>query len=635
MKRFLVESVIVSVLYFILALVVSRLVPFSFPVLFFIILVLIVLTIDSLRDFLRKHFTSRIHLSLSNAEFKLNEFNIRLNSIVDYYELTALLYALIDEILPVPHWALYILEQKNYHLKKTKLYKIKTRLPVEIEPFEISEYHSPHYMKDIFPDQQLTPKMKTLQDAGLDVLLAFHGKSRGIALLFFSSENMSLFRDRIIRPLTRRVFSKTGQILENTALYLDVLQLNLEIKKLFEVSQKLLSSLNTQEILEFLLDALADVVAFDAGVIFLLDNKSGELIQKVSRGYQVDTEEINLKLGQGACGWVAEHGELSLIEDVSNAEYYYPFRKETQSQVTIPLKIQDDVIGVICLESDDAGHFTNDSIELLILFANQAAIALNNAKQYEISMAKTRLEHELIDAAQVQKVLLPKRPPAYRSLEISFINIPSKIVSGDLFDVVAIDDNRLGVLIGDISGKGASAAIMMSLLLAGFRAYKKSQFTVCEVVARLNNLLQESTSAGNYATFFYGIIDIRNRSVTYTNAGHNPPLIVHADGSHSVLFGGGLVLGYLPNETYIQKTESFYPGDVLVLYTDGITEIQNSGGEEFGETRLLEHIVKNRTQTAFQIRRRVFDAIHDFSDGKEAGDDLTMVVVKYLANQIS
>ena len=143
-------------------------------------------------------------------------------------------------------------------------------------------------------------------------------------------------------------------------------------------------------------------------------------------------------------------------------------------------------------------------------------IALYNAKQYEISLSKKHLEHELVNAAKVQKVLLPQRTPVYDHLQISFSHIPSKLVSGDLFDLAAINDHTLGLVVGDVSGKGAGAAIMMSLVLAGFRAYKKSRLAVCEVVARLNNLLEESVSDGRFATFFYALLSTEKKQITFT-----------------------------------------------------------------------------------------------------------------------
>lgn len=401
---------------------------------------------------------------------------------------------------------------------------------------------------------------------------------------------------------------------------------------MFEISQKLLSTLNTDEILDFILESLKEVIPYDASVIFLLDSKNDKLLPKASIGYGRQSKDLGLKIGQGASGWVAKNKKISIIEDVKHSNNYFPLREKTNSQVTFPLIFHEEVLGVICLEKNEKSYFTNNLVEILNIFANQAAIALYNAQQYEISVAKESLEDELINAGNVQKLLLPKRAPKYKDLDISFINIPSKIVSGDLYDLIAMDDNKLGIVIGDISGKGAGAAIMMSLLLAGFRAYKKSHFAVCEIVARLNNLLEESVSAYRYATFFYGIISIEENSITYTNAGHNPPIIISKNGECKKLGTGGLVLGYLPNETYRQEEVDLSHGDLIILYTDGITEAMNIDSEEFGEQRLLKTIKKNQHKNSYDIKKSILYDLQLFTGYSEPDDDATLVVIKYKAN---
>jgi len=256
-------------------------------------------------------------------------------------------------------------------------------------------------------------------------------------------------------------------------------------------------------------------------------------------------------------------------------------------------------------------------------------IAIHNAKQYEISLTKKNLEHELINAAKVQKVLLPQRPPVQENLSISFIHIPSKLVSGDLFDLVGIDNKTLGLVVGDVSGKGAGAAIMMSLVLAGFRAYKKSRLAVCEIVARLNNLLEESVSDGRYATLFYALISTENNQITFSNAGHNPPYLFRIDGEIEELTDGGIVLGYLANQIYKQKTIPFNRGDILITYTDGITEALNRDGEEFGVER-LKHILKNHSDlSCHNLRNKILEEVNNHTKSKLISDDRTLVIVKY------
>jgi serine phosphatase RsbU (regulator of sigma subunit) len=557
-------------------------------------------------------------------------FENRLNDISHYHELLSEFYHLFNSIFPEKSWLFYVFEGSSFRLVKYDTSKAEESLPEEIK------YHIDKNGKIVQNLKNLKTNSSSNLNFNVDLFLEYNlesiipikSKSQVVALLFSEETNLEFVKNAEIAEMAERSLYRAGQILENTALYLDVIQRNLEIKKIFEVSQKLLTSMQTEEILEFLLDALAEVIPFDAGVIFLFDPDTKKLYKKVSKGYE-EGIDLTLKMGQGACGWVAETRRISLIKNVEFADHYYPIRSQTKSQVSIPLEIQNELIGVLSLESNEIGYFTFHSIELLNLFANQAVIALYNAKQYEVSLTKKHLEHELVNAAKVQKVLLPQRTPVYENLQISFAHISSNLVSGDLFDLAAIDQHTLGLVVGDVSGKGAGAAIMMSLVLAGFRAYKKSRLAVCEVVARLNNLLEESVSDGRYATLFYALLSTQKNQITFTNAGHNPPYLFRANGDIEKLTDGGIVLGYLANQIYSQKKISFNSGDLLLTYTDGITEALNIDDEEFGEERLKKVVKDNSTLSCLELKNKILEEVDDFTKSELISDDRTMVIVKY------
>jgi sigma-B regulation protein RsbU (phosphoserine phosphatase) len=561
----------------------------------------------------------------------LDHFDTRLNDISHYHELLSEFYHLFNNIFPEKSWLFYVFEDSSFRMIKYDTSKVKDIIPDEIKfPIEkkgdmIQDLNN----LKINTSKNINSNLDVFVKNKLEFLIPIVGKNQTVALLFTEKSNLEFMNStKLIKRLKISLF-RAGQILENTALYLDVIQLNLEIKKIFEVSQKLLTSMQTEEILEFVLDALSEVIPYDAGVIFLFDHETKKLYKKVSKGYE-EGLDLTLKMGEGACGWVVETRRISLIKNVEHADHYYPIRPQTKSQVSIPLEIQDELMGVLSLESNEVGHFTAHSIELLNLFANQAVIALYNAKQYEISLTKKHLEHELVNAAKVQKVLLPQRTPVYEHLQISFSHNSSKLVSGDLFDLAAINDLTLGLVVGDVSGKGAGAAIMMSLVLAGFRAYKKSRLAVCEVVARLNNLLEESVSDGRYATLFYALLSTEKDQITYTNAGHNPPYLFRKNGKIEELTGGGIVLGYLANQIYTQQRTPFNKGDLLLTYTDGITEAMNINSEEFGEERLKKVVLENSDLSCLQLKNKILEEVDNFTKSDHISDDRTLVIVKYV-----
>ena len=630
MIRSIIISIILGLLYLSIYLIFRSILSVSAEISLLVILLFILI------------LHSRLEQNLKNLRYKNNSgkftrindvliaFGDRLDSISRYHELLTELYNLFNNLFPERTWLFYVYEKTDYQRIEYDTSRWEEDLPENIE-FNISKKR--HKLIKLKKTNQksinglgFNPRKFLQYD--IDTLIPVRGQSQVIALLFCSSSNLTFLEESDIKTRAERILQKTAQLLESTALYLDLIQRNLEIKKLFEVSKKILTSLNTSEILDFLLDALIEVVPFDAGVIFLFDPQTKKLFQKASRGYE-DGLDLTLKLGQGACGWVAETRKISLIKDTRVADHYFPIRPQTRSQISLPLERQEELMGVISLESNEVGHFTTHSIELLKLFANHAVIALQNARQYEISITKKHLEHELVHAGKVQQVLLPQTPPHLNKLNISFEHIPSKMVSGDLFDLATINEYTLGIVIGDVSGKGAGAAIMMSLVLAGFRAYRKSKLAVCEVVARLNNLLEESVSDGRFATLFYAIISTQDNKITYTNAGHNPPILFRANREFETLSGGGIVLGFLANQIYKQKTIPFKIGDLLLTYTDGITEALNSNGEEFGEERLINLVKNNLQLSSYDLKDLILTKVNQFTQSSEISDDQTLVIIKY------
>ena len=631
MIKLIVPKIISGILYIVLYLFL-RIILYIPEELSFFLIILFFLTLQPKLNYILESFSE--NLSPSKDIHILNAFNHfenRLNDISNYHKILPEFYHLFNILFPEKTWAFYVFEKTSFRIIKYDTSKAEESIPEEIK-FQTENYDN--IILDLSDskirtdlDQHINTDLFLKHH--LDTIIPIKGKSQIVALIFAKKSTLEFLNNNEISRMAGRILLRAGQILENTALYLDLIQRNLEIKKIFEVSEKLLTSLDTEEILEFLLDSLAQVVPYDAGVIFLIDLKTKNLFKKVSRGYD-EGIDLTLKMGQGACGKVAETKQINLIKNVKYAEHYYPIRPQTMSQVSIPLKRQDELMGVLSLESNEVGYFTYHSIELLNLFANQAVLALHNANQYEISITKKHLEHELVNAAKVQKVLLPKRPPVYKNLSISFSHIPSKLVSGDLFDLAAIDDNTLGLVLGDVSGKGAGAAIMMSLVLAGFRAYKKSRLAVCEVVARLNNLLEESVSDGRFATLFYALLSTKDKQITFTNAGHNPPFLFRANGEIEELWDGGIVLGFLANQIYKQKTISFNEGDILLTYTDGITEAMNLDNKEFGDERLKSVVKNNINLSCLELRNKILEEVDNYTKSDLISDDRTMVIVKFI-----
>lgn len=403
---------------------------------------------------------------------------------------------------------------------------------------------------------------------------------------------------------------------------------SLQSELLLEITKKITSTLNFEEVLESIVDSLSQLYSYDAAGIFLVDKNNGTLRHMVTRGYNRKIlDKIPIKINEGISGLVIRTKTGIIISDVLQDPHYFMVRPQVRSQMTVPLFSGDDVIGVLVLESDRLDHYNRSDLESLTAFASLAAIAIDNAELYKDSLTKKNLESELLVASKIQKVLLPQRPPNIDGLQIEATNIPSLIVGGDLYDMFYHNKNSLGVTIGDVSGKGAPGAILMAVLYAGFRSLLKDVFEVSEIVARLNNLLEETTTAGYFATFWFGVLDVPNNTLTYCNAGHNPPILLRKNKKIELLEQGGMLLGFLRHQSYIQEKIEFDAGDYLILYTDGVTEIKNPAEEEFGEKRLISILKKHYGKSPLEMKNEILKAIKEFSGSVEFDDDITLLII--------
>lgn len=262
---------------------------------------------------------------------------------------------------------------------------------------------------------------------------------------------------------------------------------------------------------------------------------------------------------------------------------------------------------------------------------NEMAAAVKIGR--EEAIIRERLESELKTARKIQEKLLPDEMPDVPGFEIAGTSLPSQQVGGDYFDFLDMGDNKLGVAIGDVSGKGIPAALLMSNLQASLHAQQIQSGGVAEVVARINDLLVRSSDTNMFATFVYGILDRERRSFTSTNAGHNPPLLFRRSGEIEKLESNGLLIGFMAQQTYTQHEVTLNPGDVLVLYTDGITEAVDTGLVEvadnlFGEDRLIRVVKEHVNDTARDVQTAVLKAISAFTGNSMQSDDITLVVIK-------
>ena len=398
---------------------------------------------------------------------------------------------------------------------------------------------------------------------------------------------------------------------------------------LYEVGKRISSSLDLNEVLNLIIDALQTVVPYDAAAIFLLDEDRNAVVERTIRGYSTDQDAINLKMGEGISGSAAETGRAIIVPDVSRDDRYLQHRPGTKSEMAVPILSGDQVIGVFNIENDEANAYNEEAQFLLEAFASQASIAIQNARLFEDARRSRLLDRELEVAGEIQRALLPRAVPEVPGLSLAVFSEPSREVGGDFYDFIPFSDKQLGVAVGDVVGKGIPAALTMASLYTSFHEFANYYvYLPSYVIGHVNEVLYEVTSADRFATLFYGIANLQENTFVYCNAGHPPPLLCRKSGETVNLYTGGLIVGSFDYASFEDGRVFLDEGDVVVLYSDGLIEKSNDRDEIFGIDRLEQAIKDCHACPVEEIRDHVIEVWRAFVGGDIQDDDTTMIVAK-------
>lgn len=321
----------------------------------------------------------------------------------------------------------------------------------------------------------------------------------------------------------------------------------------------------------------------------------------------------------------------NILEDASFRSQDSILRTGIRSAMCAPLWFTDEgaeeVIGFVYLDSLVGTHtFTEEDLAIVTHLANVAAAKIENARLLEERLEKRRMEQDMQVAAEIQRSLLPDAPPTLPGYAIAGVNIPSRTVGGDYYDF-AVQDGRLLFALGDVSGKGTGAALLMTVLRAAVRGFWQ-EGSLAGAVERINRTVSQNIPSNKYITFFLGQLDPHSGRVRYVNAGHNPPLLVTANAAVETLHEGGMVLGLIEGVPYTEGEARLASGDTLVVYSDGVTETWNAAEEEFGDRRLADVVVRSRAADAAGVQSAIFEELDAFSGGAKGTDDRTLIVIK-------
>jgi len=301
---------------------------------------------------------------------------------------------------------------------------------------------------------------------------------------------------------------------------------------------------------------------------------------------------------------------------------------EIRSLLSVPLVCKGALIGVLNLYNKKDGSFTTEDQRLLAIIASQSAQVIENARLYEQEEQLRQYEQELEMARSIQDNILPKSGPKVSGFEIAGRSYAAKEVGGDYFDFLELGEGKIGLALGDVSGKGVPAALLMSNLQATLRNQAISSTTVSQSVINANHFLFLNTDSNKFATLFFGVLDSTNGKFIFVNAGHNFPYLVRANDDYLTLEKGGIVLGMLPDFPCEEGEVELKKGDLLLIFSDGVTEAENLLEDQYGETRLLEYIKKIRPLSAEQMIDSLYQEVTGFAGQKTQDDDITIVIIK-------
>lgn len=399
-----------------------------------------------------------------------------------------------------------------------------------------------------------------------------------------------------------------------------------------KVGITLLASASLNETLEQIVTLVFEAVPADRCLIMMRDEGGEDLRVAVARLRDRVGEVGEIRVSRNVLDEVVIRGKSVLTSDAQHDPRFASgtvVLQGVRSVLAVPLGVSEKVFGIIYADSPIAeGRFTEDHLKVLTTLASVAAIRVENARLVEARLERERLERELALASEIQQRFQPTAPPHVKGYELQGISFPCYEIGGDYYDFIQRDDGRLVIALGDVSGKGTAAALLMSSLHAAIHAQSGSHNTLSATISAVNRYLADNIPANRFVTMFYAELEPESGTLAFLNAGHNPPLIVHAAGTVEQLASGGLPLGIKPDADYREGRTQLQPGDVLIIYSDGVTEAVSPTGEEFGSTRLYEVVSRNLEASAAGIRDRIESSLTKFAQGTSAADDITLVIVK-------
>lgn len=400
-----------------------------------------------------------------------------------------------------------------------------------------------------------------------------------------------------------------------------------------QVGIALLPRTSLEDTLKMTIDLVFQAIPAERGFLFLKEN--GELTCKIARGASEAAlpTASQVQLSRSITNKVLSEGASVLTSDAMHDPRFQAQHSVVLSQIrsvmAVPLASGEEIFGMVYVDNPFNNRFKEEDLKVLTTIASVASIKIENDRLLDERLEKRRMEEELKVASEIQMRLQPFAPPKLDGWDMTGVSFPCREIGGDYYDFIHRKrDSHLIVAVGDVSGKGTGAALLMSSLHAAVRAQSQTRASISEVMGEINGYIFENSPSNKFLTLFYGELDPQTGILTYSNGGHNAPMLVRASADIERLDKGGLPIGMMQGVAYQEASITFERGDVLVIYSDGITESINEREEEFDEDRLIEVVKNNLGRSASGIRDRIDEALSRFVGTTAPVDDMTLMIIK-------
>jgi sigma-B regulation protein RsbU (phosphoserine phosphatase) len=554
-----------------------------------------------------------------------------LNTTLDLQTLLSRTSELVRALIPYRIFAIFLLNERTHELRMR--FQIghtpqveRMRIPVgKGVAGQVALTRQPILLNDVSKaDYYVSANPEVRSELAVPLI----AKNRLIGVLDIESEQPDFFRDEHLNVLTMTA-SRIAQSIENARLYARVSRQAQTLEVLNEIAVELASILDLNPLLEKVGQLLRRLIDYQMFAVMLLDEKGDTLITRYAwRFGYAHAPTRRIPISSGLVGAAVREWRVLNVPDVSKDPRYVPMNPETRSELVVPLFYKGRIIGVLDLEHTRTAFFNDEHERMLSTLASQIAIAIENARLYQaVKRQERQLEKDIAMAREVQLRLLPTEAPTHPHAELAVRFLPARTIGGDLYDFLEYGPNRTAIVLGDVSGKAAPAALFAALVSGIMRAAAAQQPGPAQMLTLLNDALQERKLESQYVTMLFALWNDENQTLQVANSGAVQPVFCRAGQSITVK-AEGFPLGMFPDVTYEELSVSTQPGDAIVFVSDGILDAENEKEEMYGQDRLAGLLCASRDLPALEIADAILADVARFQGSKDRFDDETIIVLR-------